>query len=255
MKCVIFAGGLGTRLGEETDKIPKPLLDVGGQPLLWHIMKTYSYYGITNFFILAGYKQHLIKDYFHNYYLHNCDTTFHIFNNTMSYDKSKIEDWTVTVVDTGMNTPTGERLKQIENLLNGETFLLTYGDGLSNVDINKLCKCYEKNDSIITLTAIQPEGKYGNLILGNENNVDCYEEKPIKDKYWVNGGYMVCSPDIFDYLQKGDFSNTLKELSLKNKLKAYSHLGFWRSVDTIFDLNYVRKLWDNGEAKWRVWND
>jgi len=255
MKCIIFAGGLGTRLSEKTDKIPKPMVEVGDKPLLWHIMKIYSVYGIKEFIILAGYKQHSIKEYFNNYYLHNCSATFDLYNNTVTYNQTKIENWKVTILDTGINTPTGDRLKQAKHLIKDETFLLTYGDGLSDVSITQLIEYHKLMHGMVTLTSVQPEGKYGNLILDNNNHITNYEEKPVGDNRWINGGYMVCNKQIFNNLQEGDFANTLKYLSLQNQLHAYPHKGFWKSVDTIWDLNYARKLWDDDEAKWKVWSD
>jgi glucose-1-phosphate cytidylyltransferase len=256
LKAVIFAGGMGTRLQEETYKIPKPLVEVGDKPLLWHIMKLYSFYGIKEFVILAGYKQHLIKEFFHNYYLHNCNVTFYLGDNRVSYDKSKIDEWKVTVVNTGLETLTGDRLSQVHKLLReDENFLLTYGDGLSDININKLISYHNSSRNILTLTSVQPEGKYGNLILNDSNQIIDYEEKPIGDNKWINGGYMICNTKIFDNLQEGDFANTLKYLSLKNELKAYPHKGYWKSVDTLSDLNTVKKEWESNNARWKVWND
>lgn len=254
MKCIIFAGGKGTRLQEETLKLPKPLVEVGNKPLLWHIMKIYSFYGIEEFIILAGYKQHLIKEFFNNYYLHNCNVTFYLNNNRVSYNKSQIDDWKVTVVNTGLDTLTGGRLKQVRHLLdNDRTFLLTYGDGLSNVNINKIIQCHNYNKNIVTLTAVNPEGKYGVIKCDENNKIIQYEEKPSKGGNWINGGFMVCDISVFDYLLESDFSDTLKILSNEEKLGAYEHWGYWKSVDTVHDLDVVQDLWNTNKAEWKLW--
>lgn len=251
---VIFAGGLGTRLGEITDKIPKPLVEIDNMPILWHIMKIYSYYNFNNFIILTGYKQHLIKKFFIDYSLYVNDIKIQVENNNISYiKKDHIENWNISIIDTGIETLTGSRLIKIKELINTELFLLTYGDGVSNINLNNLVEAHKKSNNTITLTAVQPNGKYGNLNINDNNCIIGYEEKPKGDGNWINGGFAVCNYNIFNYLIEGDFSDTLKILSEKNKLGCYKHNGFWKSVDTLQDKLYLDSLCKENKAFWKTW--
>jgi glucose-1-phosphate cytidylyltransferase len=255
MKAVILAGGFGTRISEETDVKPKPMIEIGGMPLLWHIMKSYSSYGINEFVICCGYKGYVIKEYFANYFLHMSDVTFDIKNNKMEVNQKFAEPWKVTLVDTGLNTMTGGRLKKIEKYLDGETFCFTYGDGLADIDLKKLINFHKKSKSFVTVTAVQPPGKYGALNL-KKDKVTIFQEKPAGDGSWVNGGYFVLESKIFDYL-KGDSTvwekEPLEKMAKQNKVAAYKHDGFWQALDTLRDKNYLESLWDSNKAPWKIW--
>jgi len=255
MKAVILAGGLGSRLSEETILKPKPLIEIGGMPILWHIMKTYSEYDVTEFVICCGYKGYMIKEYFANYFLHMSDVTFDIQNNKMEVHKKSAEPWKITLVDTGLETMTGGRLKRIEKYVDDTTFCFTYGDGVSDINISNLIDFHKNQKSKATLTAVHPPGRFGNLHIEN-NTVLTFEEKPIGDGNLINGGYYVLEPSIFDYIE-GD--NTIWELSPIEKLtkdgelSAYKHSGFWRPMDTISDKQFLENLWQTGKAPWKIW--
>ena len=255
MKAVILAGGFGTRISEETQFKPKPMIEIGGMPLLWHIMKSYSTYNINDFVICCGYKGYMIKEYFANYFLHMSDVTFDIKNNKMNVHKKFGESWNVTLVDTGIDTQTGGRLKKIKEYLDDETFCFTYGDGISDIQIDQLVRFHNDNKTIATVTAVQPSARFGALNI-RENKVISFKEKPPGDGNWINGGYFVLEPSVFDYL--GDNSTVWEEEPVENltrdgQLSTYKHSGFWQSLDTLRDKNKLEKLWSNGNAPWKIW--
>ena len=255
MKAVILAGGYGTRISEETHLKPKPMIEIGGMPILWHIMKNYSNYGINDFVICCGYKGYIIKEYFANYFLHRSDVTFDIKNNKMEVHKKFAEPWKVTLVDTGLNTMTGGRLKRVESHLEGESFCFTYGDGISNVDISQSIKLHNDAHTIATVTSVQPPGKFGRMKL-TDNTVESFEEKPIGDGGWINGGYFVLESSVFDYLKDDSAvweKEPLEKLAENNQLSAYRHTGFWHPIDTLWDKNYLESLWKNNNASWKIW--
>lgn len=259
MKVVLLAGGLGTRLSEETDSRPKPMVEIGGKPILWHIMKIYSHHGFNEFVICCGYKGYHIKDYFHHYYMHQADVTIDLSNNTETYHNSYAEPWKVTLVDTGLNTMTGGRIKRIQNFIGDETFMLTYGDGVADIDLSELLTFHKKEKRLATLTAVMPSGKFGALSISNENRIDAFQEKPRGDGSWVNGGFFVLEPEIFDYIQEGDSTiwerKPLEDLAKDCQLSAHKHRGFWQPMDTLRDKNELESLWASGHAPWKVWND
>ena len=255
MKAVILAGGLGTRISEETHLKPKPLIEIGGMPLLWHIMKIYSAHGINDFVICCGYKGYMIKEYFKNYFLHMSDVTFDIKNNKMEVHRKFAEPWKITLVDTGINTMTGGRLKQVEDHVKNETFCLTYGDGVANIDIKKLIDFHKKSKCFATLTGVQPPGRFGILDIKNEK-VTKFNEKPSGDGDWINGGFFVLEPDVFNYLTDDSSvweKEPLQTLSIENQLSVFKHTGFWQPMDTVRDQKYLEDLWGAGKAPWKIW--
>jgi glucose-1-phosphate cytidylyltransferase len=255
MKAVILAGGFGTRISEETHLKPKPLLEIGGMPILWHIMKIYSSYGINDFIICCGYKGYMIKEYFANYFLHMSDVTFDIKNNTMDVHKKSAEPWKVTLVDTGLETMTGGRLKRIKKYLDNESFAFTYGDGLSNIDISKLIKFHKSKNTLATITAVQPPGRFGLLNLQDDGIIN-FKEKPVGDGGWINGGFFILEPEVLDYIENDDISwehKPLEDLIKMNQLSVYKHSDFWHAVDTLRDKNYLEELWNTGKASWKNW--
>lgn len=255
MKAVILAGGLGTRISEETHLKPKPMIDIGGKPILWHIMKTYSYYGINDFIICLGYKGYVIKEYFANYYMHMSDVTFDMKNNSMSVHQNNSEPWTVTLVDTGEHSNTGGRLKRVAKYVDKETFCFTYGDGVSDVNINDLIEFHYRHKNMATLTAVQPPGRYGALRIDNERVLE-FQEKPQGDGGWINGGYFVLEPAVLDYIN-GDETiwekDPVETLASEGKLSAYKHDGFWLPMDTLRDKHRLDEYWSSGQAPWKVW--
>ncbi len=256
MKAVILAGGLGTRISEETHLKPKPMIEIGGMPILWHLMKIYSSYGINDFIVCCGYKGYIIKEYFANYFLHMSDVTFDMTNNKMKVHQQNAEPWTVTLVDTGEDTQTGGRLKRVASYLKNEkAFCFTYGDGLANVDIAKLIDFHEKHGKLATVTAVQPPGRYG--ALNRENDlVMGFVEKPKGDGGWINGGFFVLSPQCIDYINSDDTPwelKPLKDIANKGELMAYEHKGFWQPMDTLREKNLLEELWDSGKAPWKTW--
>lgn len=256
MKVVILAGGLGTRISEETATRPKPMAEIGDKPILWHIMKTYSHYGFNDFIICAGYKGYQIKEYFHNYWLHNADVTFDMRSHACDVHEDANEPWRVTVVDTGAETMTGGRVKRIEPYVSGETFMLTYGDGVADIDIPALLEFHERSGRVATLTAVQPVGRFGALQLGADDRVDCFREKPIGDGDWINGGFFVMGPEVFSRIEGDDTSlerEPLESLADDGQLGAFKHRGFWQPMDTLRDKNHLEALWHSGEAPWKVW--
>lgn len=257
MKTVILAGGLGTRISEESHLRPKPMIEVGEQPILWHILKTYSYYGFRDFIICAGYKQHMIKEYFADYYLHRNDITFDFSDEGhMTIHSNISEPWKVTIVDTGLNTMTGGRIKKVQEYIGKETFMLTYGDGVSDVNISELINYHQRHGGIATLTAVQPGGRFGVLDIGRDGNIKSFAEKSKEDGGWINGGYMVLEPQIFNFIEGDDtvFERApLEQLAGRGKLKAYQHHGFWQCMDTLRDKELLERLWESGQAPWKVW--
>jgi glucose-1-phosphate cytidylyltransferase len=256
MKVVLLAGGLGTRLSEETSLRPKPMVEIGGMPILWHIMKIYSTYGYNDFIICLGYKGYLIKEYFTNYFLHKSDVTIDLKNNSVNFDDSKAEPWTITLVDTGNESMTGGRIKRIQKYIGNEPFLLTYGDGVSNVNISELVKFHKTNGKLCTVTAVQPSGRFGALNLVDNDQVDSFMEKPKGDGSWINGGFFVCEPAVFDFIN-GDSTVFEKEpmenIAAKGEMIAFKHDGFWKPMDTLRDKQELESDWQSNEAKWKVW--
>jgi glucose-1-phosphate cytidylyltransferase len=257
MKVVILAGGLGTRLSEETELKPKPMVEIGGKPILWHIMKIYSHYGFNDFIICCGYKGYMIKEYFVNYFIHQADITVNLANNKISVHHSKAEPWEVTMVDTGMNTMTGGRIKRIQEYVDNKSFMMTYGDGVSNIDINQLIKSHKKEKKIATLTAVAPSGRFGALTLRDDNSISSFTEKPAGFGAWINGGFFVLEPGIFDYIKDGDATilerGPLENLAKDNQLQAYKHSGFWRPMDTLRDKMELEKMWNSDKCEWNLW--
>lgn len=257
MKVVILAGGFGTRISEESRLKPKPMIKIGDQPILWHIMKLYSYYGVNEFIICLGYKQHMIKEYFANYCLHNSDITFNMETNEMVSHNNYAEPWKVTLIDTGLNTMTGGRIKRIKDYVGDETFMLTYGDGVCDVDINELLKFHRNHKKMATITAIQPGSRYGVLDIDKESNIiKGFREKIKEDGGWINGGYMVLNPEVFDYIE-GDSTvlekEPLEKITNNGELVAYKHNGFWQGMDTLKDKLYLDELVEKGKAPWKLW--
>lgn len=257
MKAVILAGGLGTRLSEATNLIPKPMVEIGGKPILWHIMKTYSHYGIKEFIICAGYKQYVIKEYFANYFRHNSDITFDLSNDSMEVLDNYTEPWKVTIIDTGLNTMTGGRIKRIQKYVGNEPFLLTYGDGVADLNVQDAIDLHNQSGKILTVTAYKPSGKFGALDIDLYGNVKSFTEKPAGDGNWINAGYFVCQPEVFDYIDEGD--NTIFErkplelIAAEGKMNAFVHNGFWKPMDTLRDNVELNEMWDKNIAPWKVW--
>lgn len=255
MQAVIFAGGLGTRLAEETENKPKPMIEIGGMPILWHIMKIYSSYGINEFIICCGYKGYVIKEFFFNYFMHMSDITINLSNNELQIHDKKAEPWKVTLVDTGENTMTGGRLKRIKNYIHGE-FCLTYGDGVANIDISKLIAFHRASGRLATLTAVHPPGRFGALKIDNNNLVHLFEEKPLGDGGMINGGFFVLNPKVIE-LVKDDSTvwerEPLQSLCEMNELMAFKHEDFWHPMDTLRDKRYLEELWASGRSPWKSW--
>lgn len=259
MKVVILAGGLGTRLSEETDLKPKPMVEIGGRPILWHIMKIYSAYGFNEFVICCGYKGYMIKEYFANYFLHQADVTIDLGKNNIEVHHSKAEPWKITLVDTGLNTMTGGRIKRVQDYIGNNPFMLTYGDGVSNVNIKALVNFHRNAGKLATLTAVQPSaGRFGAIGLDDDFNVHSFTEKPDSDGVWINGGFFVLDSGIFDYLTEGDNTiwerSPLENLAKDNNLSAYKHDGFWRPMDTLRDRIELENMWNSTKCEWKVWN-
>jgi len=255
MKAVILAGGLGTRISEETYIKPKPMVEIGGMPILWHIMKIYSSYGINDFIVCCGYKSFMIKQYFANYFLYTSDVTFDLENNKMEIHEKHSEPWKVTLVDTGETTGTGGRLKRVKNYLNNESFCFTYGDGVSNVNIKELINFHKKQKRLATVTAVQPPGRYGYIDIEDEK-VTSFIEKPDGEGGWINGGFFILEPKTIDYIAE-DSTNwerePLEKLAKESQLSVYKHSGFWQAMDTLREKNLLNSLWDSNKAPWKVW--
>lgn len=257
MKVGILAGGLGTRLGEETGVRPKPMVGIGGYPVLWHIMKIYSHFGFNEFVVLCGYKHEVIKEYFLNYYSNTSDVTVDLCNNAVEIHKTRCEPWKVTMAYTGRNTMTGGRIKKAQEYFGNEPFMLTYGDGVADIDINALIDCHKKSGKIATLTAVQPSGRFGALDIQDDGTITKFQEKPQGDGSWINGGFFVCNPEVFDYIPDDDampFEQApLKNLAKDGQLNAYHHKGFWRPMDMLKDKIDLNEMWAKNEAPWKVW--
>ena len=255
MKAVILAGGLGTRISEETQTKPKPMVEIGGMPILWHIMKIYSSHGVNDFVICCGYKGYAIKEYFANYVLHNSDVTIDMQNNTIDMQQNGSEPWRVTLVDTGENSGTGGRLRRVRSYLQDEQdFCFTYGDGVSNVDITKLITFHRAQNTLATLTTVQPPHRFGALSF-NGNIISQFEEKPLQGG-WINGGFFVLSPKVIDYIEDDGIMwerAPMRRLVSEGRLAAFQHTGFWHSMDTLRDKNRLEELWNSGEAPWKIW--
>jgi glucose-1-phosphate cytidylyltransferase len=255
MKAVILAGGLGTRISEETHLRPKPMIEIGGRPILWHIMKLYSFYGVNEFIICVGYKGFMIKEYFANYYMHMSDVTFDMRSGTHTIHSNDAEPWVVTIVDTGENTMTGGRIKRIAKYINDESFCLTYGDGIADVKVDKLLAFHSAHGKLATLTAVQPPGRFGRLAVEGDR-VSGFFEKPRGDGYWINGGFFVLEPRVLGYID-GDGSiwerESLEQITEDGQLMAYKHDGFWQPMDTQRDKTHLETLWDSGQAPWMIW--
>ena len=257
MKAVILAGGLGTRLSEETDIKPKPMIEIGHKPILWHIMKTYYEHGINDFIICCGYKGYVIKEYFANYFLHTSDVTFNMKDNSMKVHQNDAEPWAVTLVDTGEETLTGGRLKRVHKYIKDEdSFCFTYGDGVGNIDITSLIKFHQLHGKQATLTATRPPGRYGALKISDNGTVEKFQEKPEGDGSWINGGYFVLSPKVIEYID-GDKTiweqKQLRKLAEDGNLMSFKHDGFWQPMDTLYEKALLNKLWNSGKAPWKVW--
>jgi glucose-1-phosphate cytidylyltransferase len=256
MKVLILAGGFGTRLSEETDIRPKPMAEIGGKPILWHIMKSYSHYGYNEFVILLGYKGYYIKEYFANYFLHQSDVTIDLTTNNIEVHNNSSEPWKVTLLETGQDTMTGGRIKKAKEFIGNEPFLLTYGDGVSDVDLSELVGFHKKHGKLVTMTAVQPEGRFGALETDGDQ-VESFLEKPKGDGSWINGGFFVCQPDTLNYI-KDDMTvfeqEPLQQLAREGQLYNYRHDGFWKCMDTLRDKKVLNELWDNGHAKWKTWS-
>lgn len=255
MKCVILAGGFGTRISEESHLKPKPMIEIGGKPIIWHIMKIYSSQGINDFVVCLGYKGYLIKEYFANYFLHMSDVTFDMRQNQMHVHQQHAEPWKVTLVDTGEHTQTGGRLKRVQRYVESETFCLTYGDGVADINLRGLIESHEVAQRLATVTAVQPPGRYGALLI-DEGRVDSFVEKPMGDGGWINGGFFVLEPGVFDYID-GDTATwetgPLHQLAKVGQLNAYEHYGFWQAMDTVRERQLLENLWLTGQAPWKIW--
>jgi glucose-1-phosphate cytidylyltransferase len=258
MKVLILAGGFGSRLSEETDIRPKPMVEIGGKPILWHIMKLYSQHGFNEFIIMLGYKGYFIKEYFANYFLHQCDVTLDLSNNKMEIHNNSAEPWKVTLVDTGLNSMTGGRIKRVAEYVGNDTFLLTYGDGVSDVNITDLVNFHRSHGKAMTMTSVQPDGRFGAIQLSGENQITRFLEKPKGDGSWINGGFFVCEPEVFQYITEGDgtvFEQApLQNLAIDGQLYTYKHNGFWKCMDTLKDKNDLCAMWDSGKAPWKTWD-
>lgn len=261
MKVLILAGGLGTRLSEETTVKPKPMVEIGERPIIWHIMKIYSQYGFNDFIILCGYKGYVIKEYFANYLMHRSDVTIDVASNSMTYHKNHAEPWKITLVDTGQDTLTGGRIKRVRDYVGNEPFLLTYGDGVSDINIDELIAFHKKQNAYVTLSAINPPGRFGAFKLaGDSNKIDNFREKPnggSENSAWINGGFFVVEPEAFDFIEGDQTSwerEPMEQIASMDKLAAYRHKGFWQPMDTLRDKHFLEELWNQGKAPWKVWN-
>ncbi len=256
MKAVILAGGFGTRISEESQFKPKPMIEIGGKPILWHIMKTYSHYGIHDFIICLGWKGYVIKEYFSNYFMHMSDITIDLEHNRVEVHHKKAEPWRITLVDTGENSQTGGRLRRVRDYIGDETFCFTYGDGVADIDIGKLVAHHRASGMKATITAIQPPGRYGVINLADNGRVEKFHEKPMVEGAWINGGFFVLEPSVLDYIEKDETSwelDPMHRLVAEEQVSAYCHSGFWQAMDTLREKNYLETLWQNGQAPWKVW--
>jgi glucose-1-phosphate cytidylyltransferase len=257
VKVVILAGGLGTRLGEETDVRPKPMVEIGGKPILWHIMKSYSHFGFNEFVILLGYKGFLIKEYFANYFLHQGDVTIDLVDNKVEVHRNKSEPWKITLLETGLHTQTGGRLLAARDYLGEQDFMLTYGDGVADVDIKALVAHHDSHKALVTMTTVQPEARFGMVNTDEKGYINDFREKPPGDLGWINGGFMVCRAGVFDYLNDGEATiferAPLENIARDGMLLNWQHHGFWKCMDTLRDKIQLNQLWDNDAAQWKKW--
>lgn len=258
MKAVIFAGGLGTRFSEKTQYMPKPMIEIGGKPILWHIMKTYSAYGINEFVICAGYKQNVIKEFFMNYFLLNTDVTFDLSNNSYTLHENHSENWKVTVVDTGLNTMTAGRLKRIRKYVDDEQFCLTYGDGVADLNITETIQAHNQSCKTLSMTVYKPAGRFGSVQINESGMVTSFQEKPVGEGDWINAGYFVCEPKVFDFLPEDSDPimferEPLTEIVKAGEMHAFKHRGFWKPMDMLKDNMDLEKMWASGHAPWKVW--
>lgn len=256
MKVVILAGGRGTRLSEETTNIPKPMVEIGGKPIIWHIMKTYTYYGFNDFIICLGYKGYVIKEYFANYFLHSADISVDMGKNKIEILGSKAEPWKVTLIDTGLDTMTGGRIKRVSKYVGKKTFLFTYGDTVGDINIKESISFHKKRSKLATITAVQQAGRFGALSINNSNNVKAFSEKPAGDGAWINGGFFVLEPEIFNYIKDDSVMwehKPLETLAKINQLNAHKHNGFWKCMDTLRDKIELENLWNDGNPPWKIW--
>jgi len=258
MKTLLLAGGFGTRLSEATNLIPKPMVPIGGEPILWHIMKSYCHYGHNEFVILLGYKGHVIKDYFINYYRNKSDITVDIANNSVEILNNRAEPWKVTLLETGLNTMTGGRILRAKDVIGDETFMLTYGDGVGDVDIDALVKFHKEHGKLATMTSYQPEGRFGGIEFGDDDKkVNAFMEKPAGDGGWINAGFFVCEPGVLDYIEDGDQCiwerKPLENLAKDGELYSYKHRGFWKPMDTLRDNKQLNDMWNQNKALWKKW--
>ncbi|MDB4390607.1 glucose-1-phosphate cytidylyltransferase [Akkermansiaceae bacterium] len=257
MKAVILAGGYGSRLSEETTLKPKPMVEIGGKPIIWHIMKTYSFYGINDFVILLGYKGYYIKEYFANYFLHQNDVKIDVNDNSIEVLSNSTEPWKVTLLDTGENTMTGGRIKRAQKHIGDQPFMLTYGDGVADINIKDLMRFHQSHGKLLTMTSAQPAGRFGALDIDDKNKVNEFKEKPKGDGSWINAGYFVCEPGIFEYITRGDSTvfeeYPLRNLAMEGEIFTYKHNSFWMPMDTIRDKNVLNDLWINKKALWKTW--
>jgi len=255
MKAVILAGGLGTRISEETSSKPKPMIEIGGMPILWHIMKTYSSYGINDFIICCGYKGYVIKEYFANYSLHMSDVTIDMNDNSVEVHQKSVEPWKVTLVDTGMDSMTGGRLRRVKKFIGDETFCFTYGDGLGDINISELVNFHKEKKKIATVTAVQPPGRFGSLEIDGDDVIN-FKEKPSGDGNWINGGFFILEPKVLDYINDDSTvweKDPLEKLASQRQLNVYKHKQFWHPLDTLRDKKYLEELWDSNKAPWKTW--
>ncbi len=257
MKVLLLAGGFGTRLSEDTVIKPKPMVEIGERPMLWHIMKIYSHYGFNDFVILLGYKGYMIKEYFANYFLHQSDVTIDLQTNSIEVHNNESEPWKVTLLDTGTNTMTGGRIKRAQKTVGNEPFLLTYGDGVSDINIKELVEFHKNHKKALTMSSVQPDGRFGSVEIGPNDKVEQFLEKPKGDGSWINGGFFVCEPKVFDYIQEGDSTiwerSPMEKLASEGEIFTYKHKGFWKCMDTLSDKNGLVNMWESGKAKWKVW--
>jgi glucose-1-phosphate cytidylyltransferase len=257
MKVVLLAGGLGTRLSEETVLKPKPMVEIGGMPILWHIMKIYSSYGFNDFVVCLGYKGYIVKEYFANYFLHKSNVTIDLADNSIKVHDSQAEPWKITLVETGNESMTGGRIKRIQPYINNETFMLTYGDGVGNINIAELEAFHKTHGKLCTVTSVQPSGRFGALDIGADSSVHSFLEKPKGDGAWINGGYMVCEPGVFDFIKDGDSTiwekEPMEQIATSGEMKAFKHHGFWRPMDTLKDKHDLNEMWDQNKAEWKTW--
>jgi glucose-1-phosphate cytidylyltransferase len=259
MKVVLLAGGFGTRLSEETKSIPKPMVKIGDMPIIWHIMKTYSHYGYNDFVVCLGYKGYALKEWFSNYFIHTSDITIDLSNNQLEVHNNRSEPWRVTLVETGLHTMTGGRIKRVQKYIGNEPFMLTYGDGVSDVNIAELVKQHNDSKKLLTVTAYKPQGKFGSLEIADNGNVTAFTEKPAGDGMWINAGFFVCQPEVFDYIKEGDQTiferNPLESIASQGLMNSFKHRGFWKPMDTLRDNTELNEMWEKGNAPWKMWNE